>query len=287
MATPFYQSPFAIPGLAESLADNQPTQMFAPQVPLVGVPPSMAPQSAASNWLQILREASANESGGSDSSDVEQPNSTPTQPSEPTPAAGARDFVLNSIKKGESGGRYNVIYGGQQFDDMSQHPGVSMEIPNSNGQHSTAAGAYQFIKSTWNDEAERLGLKDFSPASQDAAAWDYAQRSYKSETGRGLTDDYSNGKLDLSALGHQWTSLAKNLPDAAPLAPTAQGAGAQSSGTSTLASPQAQSTSAPATSSGGLSAGLKKVLLLQTMLPHLQFTPIEYDPFSLQPRISG
>ncbi len=35
---------------------------------------------------------------------------------------------------------------------------------------STAAGAYQFIKPTWNELKRRLNLKDFSPDSQDKAA---------------------------------------------------------------------------------------------------------------------
>jgi muramidase (phage lysozyme) len=35
---------------------------------------------------------------------------------------------------------------------------------------STATGAYQFLERTWKDEAKKLGLKDFSPESQDLAA---------------------------------------------------------------------------------------------------------------------
>ncbi|MFC3676209.1 peptidoglycan-binding protein [Ferrovibrio xuzhouensis] len=70
---------------------------------------------------------------------------------------------LDTLASRESSGRYNVINGGQRFDDYTQHPNVS-------GSDSKAAGAYQFIPETWARMARELGLPDFSPASQDMAA---------------------------------------------------------------------------------------------------------------------
>jgi muramidase (phage lysozyme) len=94
--------------------------------------------------------------------------------------------LLNAIAGQESGGRYNVRYtpgGGAEFADLSQHPGI-ME-PTRDGRKSSAAGRYQFTKSTWDG----LGGGDFSPANQDARAWQLAQQDYKSRTGSNLDTD--------------------------------------------------------------------------------------------------
>lgn len=79
---------------------------------------------------------------------------------------------LALIRKFESNGDYNILYGGARFDDFAQHPNqrIPIGLPGYEGKFSTAAGAYQFIYRTWANLAERLSLTDFSPASQDAAA---------------------------------------------------------------------------------------------------------------------
>ena len=108
---------------------------------------------------------------------------------------------------------YNTIFGGQKFDDYSKHPGVYVPIrkgPNA-GKRSSAAGRYQFIKDTWDNQAEKLGLTDFSPESQDRAAWNYAQEVY-GRTGRDLLADLKSGDPRLQAniaksLSGVWTSL--------------------------------------------------------------------------------
>jgi muramidase (phage lysozyme) len=69
---------------------------------------------------------------------------------------------------------YNVIVGStadqpRLFNDYSQHPRVRVFLPRLST-WSTAAGRYQFIFSTWQEVAAKLGLKDFSPVSQDLAA---------------------------------------------------------------------------------------------------------------------
>jgi hypothetical protein len=40
----------------------------------------------------------------------------------------------------------------------------------------------QFLGSTWDDQAKKLGLADFSPVSQDKAAWNLAAETYKAQT---------------------------------------------------------------------------------------------------------
>lgn len=58
---------------------------------------------------------------------------------------------------------YRMISGGGSFDDFSKHPFAGM----STRAGGKAAGAAQFIPSTWSEVAERYNLPDFSPQSQD------------------------------------------------------------------------------------------------------------------------
>ncbi|USX03825.1 glycoside hydrolase family 24 protein [Paraburkholderia fungorum] len=62
---------------------------------------------------------------------------------------------------------YTTFFGGSQFSDLSKHPNVAHTA---GGYTSTAAGAYQFLYSTWQQIAAQYGLTDFSPASQDIGA---------------------------------------------------------------------------------------------------------------------
>lgn len=64
---------------------------------------------------------------------------------------------------------YDVIVGGQLFNDYRDHPRVLVSLPRY-GIKSSAAGRYQFLRSTWDDLRARLQLPDFSPVSQDRAA---------------------------------------------------------------------------------------------------------------------
>lgn len=119
--------------------------------------------------------------------------------------------LLETIAGPESKGDYNVIYGGSQFDGYDDHPRQYVEItsgPNK-GQYSSAAGKYQFLGSTWDDIADRYDIPDFSPASQDQAAWALATEEYKRDTGRDLEADLAAGDLSRVApsLRNQWTSL--------------------------------------------------------------------------------
>jgi muramidase (phage lysozyme) len=123
--------------------------------------------------------------------------------------------LLDAIGVGESHGDYTSMFTGhgptRHFSDFSQHPNSPDQIvrgPNA-GKWSSAAGKYQFIKGTWDDEQKRLGLKDFSPESQDRAAWDLAQRTYKEKTGGDLTGALRKGDVGSvgPALHGQWTSL--------------------------------------------------------------------------------
>lgn len=124
--------------------------------------------------------------------------------------------LLNTIAGTESRGAYNIIYGGTRFTDDSDHPRINVKIksgPNK-GKYSSAAGKYQFVKGTWDAMKKKHNLPDFSPESQDIAAWELAKEEYKNRTGRDLEIDLKDDKR-LPAVGkalrHQWTSLPSGI----------------------------------------------------------------------------
>lgn len=75
---------------------------------------------------------------------------------------------------------YDVLVGGNLFHSYADHPGIVVTLKDKRGNpvinkltgtplRSSAAGRYQMISATWRALKNRLKLKDFSPASQDAA----------------------------------------------------------------------------------------------------------------------
>ena len=64
-------------------------------------------------------------------------------------------------------GGYNIRFGGERFDGYKQHPRLSKDFWQGS---SDAAGRYQFLSSTFEEQAAKLGLRDFSPYSQEVAA---------------------------------------------------------------------------------------------------------------------
>ena len=73
------------------------------------------------------------------------------------------------------------------------------------GCRSTAAGAYQIIKGTWNNLASKLSLPDFGPDSQDAAAIELIRR-------RGALEDVKAGRVAsaINKCRNEWASLPGN-----------------------------------------------------------------------------
>lgn len=69
------------------------------------------------------------------------------------------------------GAGYTTLFGGESFEDFSQHPNKAIRKQlGGEWLTSTAAGAYQFLKRTWDECAKALELEDFSPPNQDRAA---------------------------------------------------------------------------------------------------------------------
>lgn len=97
---------------------------------------------------------------------------------------------------------YNVLVGSTAvkpllFSSYATHPDVLNSVL-----HSTAAGRYQLLHRYFYPYALQLGLKDFSPASQDAIALQQIKEC------RAL-DDIEAGNIDaaIAKCAHIWASL--------------------------------------------------------------------------------
>jgi muramidase (phage lysozyme) len=125
------------------------------------------------------------------------------------PADGRRllSAISGSESKMNSPDAYTMINSGGNFSDFSDHPFASTNRKTGYG---LAAGKYQFMPATWNEYKAKLGLKDFSPASQDAAAWALAKDRYRTETGNNLEADLKDPSKAMQisrGLSKTWTSL--------------------------------------------------------------------------------
>lgn len=103
---------------------------------------------------------------------------------------------------------YDVIVGGidspNVFTDYRDHPNILVTV-NSKGLKSTAAGRYQLLNRYWVVYKKQLGLKDFSPDSQDAVAIQQIRE-------RKALNDIENGDIDeaIRKCSNIWASLPGN-----------------------------------------------------------------------------
>jgi murein DD-endopeptidase MepM/ murein hydrolase activator NlpD len=97
---------------------------------------------------------------------------------------------------------YKTLFGGGQFSDYSKHPDT---VVRSGRYASAAAGRYQFMPFTFNRLAKKLGLKDFSPESQDKAAIELARE--KGVTQNILEKEGMSARVS-SLLGTQWAAMS-------------------------------------------------------------------------------
>ena len=133
-------------------------------------------------------------------------SSTSSQPAPVTPPADISQENLSKFldftSKSE-GADYNTIVGGKTFKDYTKHPGVvGLTTPEG---PSTAAGRYQITKTTYDDVATKLGIKDFSPESQDKIALELIRR-------KDALEDVKAGRFEqaIGKLGKTWASFSSS-----------------------------------------------------------------------------
>ncbi|MCA6941318.1 glycoside hydrolase family 104 protein [Pectobacterium polaris] len=99
---------------------------------------------------------------------------------------------------------YHTMFGGGQFASLADHPRQLKDFQQTDGtwNKTSAAGRYQHTQKSWDEAAAALGLKDFSPQSQDMAALWLIQRA-------GQLDNVLNGDFMTATnnLGGVWASL--------------------------------------------------------------------------------
>jgi muramidase (phage lysozyme) len=109
---------------------------------------------------------------------------------------------LRVIRTGEGtadDGGYRRLFGGGTFSSFDDHP---RQVVKKGGYVSTAAGAYQFLASTWDETKKQMGLPDFSPRSQDLGALGRV-------AARGALADVLAGRFDSAVrkCAWEWASL--------------------------------------------------------------------------------
>lgn len=116
-----------------------------------------------------------------------------------------RRALLNTIRYAEGtwkDGRdlgYRTLYGGGLFQDLSRHPERVVVKRYS----SAAAGAYQFLPSTWQETARSLKLPSFAPKHQDQAALHLVKK-------RGALQEVDRNGLTRAAMNRlapEWASF--------------------------------------------------------------------------------
>lgn len=115
---------------------------------------------------------------------------------------------LRVIREGESSQderAYEMIVGGPMIGNMSRHPEVLVWIERYKV-WSSAAGAYQILRRTWQECVQACDLQDFGRESQDVAAVYLIYR-------RGALMDVMEGRLHeaIRKCAPEWASLPGSI----------------------------------------------------------------------------
>ena len=116
-----------------------------------------------------------------------------------------RSFLdMISAAEGTTKHGYNTLFGGGKVESLADHPRQLFDFTETTGRpnKTTAAGRYQFLSNTWDEQAKKLGLPDFGERSQDLAAVNLLQE-------RGILPDVLQGNWEsaVKKSGPIWASL--------------------------------------------------------------------------------
>lgn len=120
---------------------------------------------------------------------------------EPNVQAGLHTIRVGEGTAGPNG--YRMKFGGELVAHLADHPREAVtRLLGGREITSTAAGAYQFLARTWDEEQKQLELPDFGPASQDVAALDRIRK-------RGALADLRAGRFEdfIEKCSREWASL--------------------------------------------------------------------------------
>ncbi len=133
--------------------------------------------------------------------------------------------LMRTISASEANGKrpYSLLYGGQHFSNLRQHPDQCVTIttgPN-RGDCTTAAGRYQFLTSTWEEKAEQYhpqrsqlwltGEYNFEPEYQDEVVYEWLSdpNAWGTDLSILLRQDRIHAVLE--RLSGTWTSLGYGI----------------------------------------------------------------------------
>ncbi len=100
---------------------------------------------------------------------------------------------------------YQVEFTGTRFYNFADHP---RRVRCSGRLCSSAAGAYQFLETTWDDVARSIGARDFSPEWQDQGAIELIRRE-------GALADVEAGRIEqaIAKTANIWASFPTRYGD--------------------------------------------------------------------------
>ncbi|MEY3464077.1 MAG: hypothetical protein RLZZ468_1855 [Cyanobacteriota bacterium] len=133
------------------------------------------------------------------------PSAVPGPHGGPYSLSPQRRALLDTIRYAEGTWRnghvdgYRMLYGGGLFQRLDRHPDVVVRSRYA----SAAAGAYQFMPSTWQTVASRLRLTSFEPHNQDQAAL----HLIRLRGGLSLLDRQGLSRELVARLAPEWASL--------------------------------------------------------------------------------
>jgi muramidase (phage lysozyme) len=140
----------------------------------------------------------------------------PSQPSTYSPSPSSISYpasvnlkaFLQLIRYAEgtsSSDGYRIQFTGKRFYTYRDHPRqVICSYIHGDRVCSTAAGAYQFLETTWDDVAYSIGAYDFSPAWQDRGAIELIRRA-------GAMQDVESGNIEqaIGKVAPVWASFPR------------------------------------------------------------------------------